>query len=77
MPHALTKIAMTTYHSINSAALILGIVGLSLLWKYGDVLFEIHNKPVVVGAKSYESFARCGLGFLIFGLALHVISRFL
>jgi hypothetical protein len=61
----------------KDAAVIFGILGLFLLWKYGDVLMETEVKTETVKASKHERLARCGLGFLILAIALYLVSSFL
>ena len=57
----------------KSAAFIFGIVGLFLLWKYGDVLMESEAKTQTVTGSKQERLARCGPGFLILVIGLYVV----
>lgn len=60
----------------KDAAFIFGIVGLFLLWKYGDVLMGTEVKTPTATPGKDEQLARWGLGFLILAIGLYLISSF-
>jgi hypothetical protein len=73
---------------INSLGLVLDIVGAVLLWKYGlpealsreghtYLALEETNEAEKAKAASYDKWSRAGLGLLIAGFVLQLISNFL
>jgi hypothetical protein len=68
--------SMKTFNGMNVAAMISGIIGLFLLWRYGDVLMETKVKPERLAVSNCERLARCGLGLLILAIALHLTTWF-
>ncbi|HKT34757.1 MAG TPA: hypothetical protein VJR03_07980 [Nitrospira sp.] len=62
---------------LKGATLIFGIVGLFLLWEYGDALLQADAKTETVTGGKDKRFARCGLGFLILAIGLYLVTSFL
>lgn len=72
---------------INSLGLLMDIVGAVLLWKYGlpealsreghsCLILEQVDETEKAKAASYDRWSRAGLGLLIAGFALQLISNF-
>jgi hypothetical protein len=71
---------------INSAGLLLDIVGALILWKYGlpaDVnragasalLLESVDDEEIARGKRYDQLSRVGLALLVLGFALQLVSN--
>jgi hypothetical protein len=79
--------AMISGNSINSAGLLLDIIGAWLLWRYGlpepisktgavHLIAEQTDQAEIDKATRYERWARIGMTFLILGFALQLISNY-
>ena len=79
---------MTTAVLVNSAGLILDIVGAVLVWRYGlpdaisrtgaiHLILEQTDEVEMAKAKRHDTIARCGIGLLIAGFGLQLVSNFL
>jgi hypothetical protein len=73
---------------VNSAGLFLDIVGVVVVWRFGlphDVrrsgasylLLEHTDKAEIAKAKRYDNVAHLGIGLLIVGFGLQLVSNFL
>jgi len=74
--------------SINSAGLVLDIVGALLLWKYGlpeainrdgavHLVLEQTSTEEIAKARYYDGIAKIALTLLILGFALQLLSNFM
>lgn len=73
---------------INSVGLVLDICGAVLLWKYGlpeaisreghqYIVLEQKDEAEAEKAKAYDFWSKLGLGLLIFGFVLQLVSNFI
>ena len=79
---------MTTAVLVNSAGLILDIVGAVLVWRYGlpkaisrtgasHLILEETDEGEIAEARRYDRIAQLGIGLLIAGFCLQLVSNFL
>jgi hypothetical protein len=79
---------MTTAVLVNSAGLILDIVGAVLVWRYGlpeaisrtgasPLILEETDEGEIAKAMRYDRIAQLGIGLLIAGFGLQLVSNFL
>jgi len=78
---------MITANCINSAGLVLDIIGALLLWRYGlpepisrtgaiHFIAEQSDQAEIDKAKRYDRCARVGIALLILGFILQLISNY-
>jgi hypothetical protein len=79
---------MSTSNIINSIGLVLDIIGVLLIWRYGlpeaisrtgtvHLIMENVDVSEIAEAKRYDCIARCGIVLLVGGFFLQLISNFL
>lgn len=79
---------MTTAVLVNSAGLILDIFGAVLVWRYGlpeaisrtgasHLILEQTDEGEIAKARRYDRIAQLGIGLLIAGFGLQLVSNFL
>lgn len=79
---------MTTHVMINSLGLLADITGAVLVWRFGlpetvsrsgsqFLILEQRDEQEAAKAKRYDSLAKLGIGCLVGGFALQLVSNFL
>lgn len=73
---------------VNSAGLICDVAGALLIWKYGlpeainrtgaiHIIAEQSDEDEITKATRYDFWARLGIGLLVFGFTLQLVSNFI
>jgi len=79
---------MATHHKVNSLGFVCDIIGAVLIWRYGlPESIDREGAILIVGeqtdetqkakAHCYDCSAKFGVGVLIFGFVLQLVSNFL
>jgi hypothetical protein len=79
---------VTTAVLVNSAGLVLDIAGAVLVWRYGlpaaisrtgaiHLILEQRDEAEIAKARRHDTIARRGIGLLIAGFGLQLLSNFL
>ena len=73
---------------VNSVGLVLDIVGVVLIWRYGlpepisreghnYIILESHDEAEKIKAAKYDRLSKIGLSLVILGFALQLASNFI
>jgi preprotein translocase subunit SecF len=79
---------MTKQHLVNSIGLVCDIIGAVIIWRYGlpesidrqgatHIISEQIDEAEKAKAQRYDCLAKFGVGILIFGFFLQLVSNFL
>jgi hypothetical protein len=73
---------------VNSLGLVCDVIGALLIWKYGlpesisrtgviHIIAEQSDDDEIAKAKRFDYWARLGIGLLVFGFILQLVSNFI